>query len=142
MKKPFRHLESVLIDLAKIVWPPAIVFILQVCRVLFFPLLFQLDMVAHFFGGLAIAWATTTLFGVLRKRKIITASPQFPLFAYSLITTVALIGVLWEFMEFVFLRDALARLRLDLYQDTISDLALDILGACVWTMIVGWRKKV
>lgn len=134
-------MEGVLVDLAKIVWPPAIVFILQFCRVFFFPLLFKLDMVAHFFGGLTMAWAATTLFTVLRKRKIITASLQFPLFAYSLITTVALIGVLWEFMEFIFLRDALARLRIDLYQDTISDLALDILGACVWTTIVGWRKK-
>ncbi|MBP9748652.1 hypothetical protein KBD18_00450 [Patescibacteria group bacterium] len=141
MQKLFRHLKGVLIDLVKIFWPPAVVFILQVCRVLFFPLLFRLDMVAHFFGGLAIAWAATTLFGVLRKRKIITTSPQFPLFAYSLITTVALVGVLWEFMEFVFLRDALARLRLDLYHDTINDLALDILGACVWTAIVGLQKK-
>jgi hypothetical protein len=141
MKKSFRHLEGVVIDLVKIVWPPTIVFILQVCRVLFFPLLFKLDMVAHFFGGLTIAWAATTLYVVLRKRKVITPALQFPLFAYGVITTVALVGVLWEFMEFLFLRDALARLRLDLYQDTISDLALDTLGACVWTAIVGLRRK-
>lgn len=131
---------SALKDLAAILWPPATVMALHILRQIALPETYQLDMLMHFMGGLSIAWAATTAHSLLRRRGY-ASELKLVEFGIALIAVTAFVGVLWEFMESMFFRDALLRLEVNLYTDTISDLALDITGAVVWTAIAAFLRR-
>lgn len=95
----------------------------------------------HTLGGFATAW--TLVMGVhffgpwgvfqLHKRLII-------LFYIAL---VSLVGVVWEFAEFV-LDEALGWNWQPSLADTISDLALDLVGGLIFLIIYGyyWKRHI
>ena len=126
--------------LAKIFWPPIVVFSAHLTRMIIIPLDFQYDMLMHLLGGLSIALTVSNGYKTLRSKNLATEFNYLE-FAYLLIASTALVGVLWEFMEFLFFQDFLERLKVNLYVDTISDLSLDLLGATLWAAIEGFRKN-
>jgi|GEM_PF-2455411 len=134
------HVFAALKDIAAIFWPPATVLALHVLRLLFLPLATPLDMLMHFSGGLTIAWSVTNAYSLLRRHGLATGL-KFVEFAFVLVAATTLIGVLWEFMEYFFAQHAMIRMGINLYNDTLSDLALDMLGASVWTGIEAFRGR-
>lgn len=140
MRLSRKAVASALKDLAVILWPPTTVMTLHILRQVVLPETHQLDMVMHFLGGLTIAWAATTAYSLLRARGY-ASELKLVEFGIALVAVTALVGVLWEFMESLFFRDVLLRLEVNLYTDTISDLALDTLGAIVWTAVTAFRRR-
>ncbi len=84
-----------------------------------------LDLLMHFFGGLAIAASYVSLLRSIHHRSL----EEMPgiLFFLFIISLVALTAVLWEFLEFIL--DLMFNLRAqpDL-TDTIIDLFLGLVG--------------
>ena len=84
---------------------------------------FWLDIALHFLGGIWLA----IFFALVFKDKN----------AIFMVSFVALVGVLWEFSEYVFLNDLMMKIfgsaDSGLYamslDDTLADLAMDLVGA-------------
>lgn len=106
--------------------PPTIVLILQNVRMYTLPARFEFDVLAHVLGGVAIAWTGMILLERWRRRGWITLRP-FVLRDFVVFSNVALIGVVWEFWEFI-----MQATTGDIYQpsiaDTMNDLLMDLIG--------------
>ena len=93
-----------------------------------YPQIPWLDSPLHFLGGI---WVAAFFFWFFNEGKI--KIPNFLWKAVLAISFVALIGVLWEFAEFTFLNSLVAKIfgaqeLAPSLSDTITDLALDLLG--------------
>jgi hypothetical protein len=90
------------------------------------PARFEFDVLAHVLGGVAIAWTGMILLERWRRRGWITLRP-FVLRDFVVFSNVALIGVVWEFWEFI-----MQATTGDIYQpsiaDTMNDLLMDLIG--------------
>ncbi|MDP3793564.1 MAG: hypothetical protein Q8R07_02310 [Candidatus Uhrbacteria bacterium] len=108
-------------------------------RMIFLPLHFELDRVAHLFGGLTIAWATANFYREAQARSWI---PRFSMIVWSfvVVATAELIGTLWEFLEFYLLNDLVPHFGMML-PDTIDDLTLDLLGAILFVAVLAPRME-
>jgi hypothetical protein len=97
-----------------------------------------LDTPMHILGGATVAWATWALVSyAITVKKL----PKLP-FWFSVFVAVgaaALVGVLWEHYEF--LHDVYLKTQEQLAQygtaDTMKDLANDLLGAFVLSILLG-----
>jgi len=100
----------------------------------------QLDIPMHIIGGASVAWAAWALMSYARSVKKL---PKLP-FWFSVLVAVsaaALVGVLWEHYEF--LNDVFLHTDQQLAQygtaDTMKDLADDLIGALLLSVLVGRR---
>lgn len=88
-----------------------------------------LDMAHHFLGGLWLVLFFKFLF------KRLGADPGF----LKLLGTVAVVGILWEFAEFVWdrfiWRSGFTYLA-GTYEDTLSDLFFDLIGGVVGFLLI------
>lgn len=93
---------------------------------------FWLDIALHLAGGVWVAIFFASVFSN-NNLKV----PNFFLWVVLMISFVALIGVLWELVEYAFLNDLLAKIFGSLdniayamsLDDTLTDLAMDLVGA-------------
>jgi uncharacterized membrane protein YjdF len=93
------------------------------------------DMPMHFVGGL---WAAILFFYL--NEKFFKISNKLTIFITS-ISFVSLIGILWEFFEYVYSlifsssQISLFLIPMNLYRDTLGDLFFDLLGAIIFYLI-------
>ncbi len=141
MRLPKDHLEKILRDLARILWPPVVVLALHVLRQLVWPFASEWDMVMHFLGGASIAAAASVYYAILRERGLLAPLP-FPLFGLLIVSVAATVGVFWEFFEWTIFHTILTYPPgVDVWTDTVQDLALDSLGAVIWSALEGFRRR-
>lgn len=93
----------------------------------------EVDFLMHFMGGVAIAWGTLI---IIKDKK-----PTLPDWVkqYVAFSTAAVIGILWEFHEWMedyyFLTSRQPNLT-----DTMNDLLMDLFGA-VFIILILKRKR-
>jgi hypothetical protein len=118
--------------------PPFAVVVLQALRVFLLPDAIQLDMVAHFLGGVAIAWSATIIWIRWRKRKLIPAKIPTWMAAWCIFGAVLFASVAWELWEFAmqYYTDWMFQLSL---ADTMGDFVMDSLGGTM-LILVAWKK--
>ena len=98
----------------------------------------QLDVFMHLIGGASVAWAVWAIMSYARSIKKLPPLPFWfaVMFAVGMALTV---GVFWEFYEF--LSDQLLHTDHQLVQfgvaDTMKDLADDLIGALLLSVLVG-----
>lgn len=86
-------------------------------------------MIMHFFGGL---WVLSFILKLKNHYRIaITGEHDAVVSFFVLVGLVVLVGVLWEFAEFVsdryILKTGFTHLR-GVYEDTLKDLLMDVIG--------------
>lgn len=122
-----KTIRTFLTDMCVSIAPPLIVLALQYVRMYTLPTRAEFDVLAHVLGGAAVAWTGMILLERWRRRGWVTLRP-FVLRDYLVFSSVALIGVVWEFWEFV-----MQATTGDIYQisiaDTMNDLFMDLIGA-------------
>ena len=93
----------------------------------------DLDIPAHFVGGLSIAYTSTQILSYLEKEKGTAAlNPVLSLvFIFSLTGTAT---VLWEFVEFIYDRLLNTNIQISL-ANTMQDQFMGILGGVAWIFI-------
>jgi len=107
---------------------------------LLYPKFFWLDIVLHLIGGIAVA-----LFVVIYFGDRLNATNSIVFIIISLIAWTVFAGVLWEFFEWGF--DNFVATPYDLpysqpgLDDTMGDLAMDILGGLVVAILYIKKKK-
>lgn len=136
---------SAMIELLKKIlhaaWPMAVVFLFDnvVSNPLgFYQLWPHFDVPMHIFGGVITTWC---LVRFLKSAKIYTALKPRWLRYWFLIANTGLIGIFWEFYEWLFdywfpwlgVQTSLA--------DTIADLLNDLVGAALFVAYLCWRAK-
>lgn len=114
--------------------PPIAVFALHILRLIILPEAYQLDMIAHFLGGASIAWSAFILYRFLSERKLLPKLPPWFLW-FTCVTSAELVGVLWEFQEYIVMIMHKPDFGLTL-SDTLGDLSLDLAGACIWAIVL------
>ncbi len=95
----------------------------------------QLDIPMHILGGASVAWAAWALVYYARSVKKL---PRLPFWfgALCAVGITAIVGVVWEFYEFI--HDVLTGSLFQLgTADTMKDLADDLLGAFILSLLVG-----
>ncbi|MBI2514787.1 hypothetical protein HYV91_01175 [Candidatus Wolfebacteria bacterium] len=106
------------------------------------------DIPMHFLGGF---WVAMVFFWLIYPRFQIT-NYQLPITIILLLAFVALVGVLWEFFEFIFdllfsragytgISRILGYGVKDLYIDTLKDLFMDLLGGLGFFFIQRFAAK-
>jgi hypothetical protein len=136
-----KKIKSLMRDFAISIVPPAAVFFLFMIRVRIMQSHRELDTMAHFLGGLSIAWMGIILWERWRKQKILP--PKIPAIFrdYAILSHVAVIGVLWEFMEWWFDHYLGWYMQASL-GDTMGDLSMDLLGGLAFVLIYrSMRRK-
>ncbi|MEK9194597.1 MAG: hypothetical protein AAB884_02195 [Patescibacteria group bacterium] len=98
----------------------------------------KFDIFAHFLGGMWIA-AVLVYFEERYSRFFLLPEKKLNRAFYTL-CMVLLVGVSWEFFEFVLAYLNYESYASHLYADTISDLFLDMLGGFLG-IIIGFGKK-
>jgi len=93
----------------------------------------DLDIPAHFVGGLSIAYTSTRILSYLEKEKrIATLNPGlFLVLIFSLTGTAT---VLWEFVEFIYDHLLNTNIQISL-ANTMQDQFTGILGGIAWILI-------
>lgn len=115
--------------------PPTTVLVIHLIRYQIRPDLPILDVVAHFFGGLAIAWMGIILVRGLRDINDIPPETPHWLTDYAVLGTVFIAGVLWEFMEWG--ADTFLGTHSQFtIPETMGDLLMDFLGGLLFLLIV------
>lgn len=124
-------------DLLAAAIPPFAVLVLHTLRMILFPEASSMDMVAHFFGGFAIAWSAAILWKRWEKRGWFSAHAIIR--DYTIALTALFIGVVWEWWEFW-----MERWTGYVFQpsmgDTMHDLFMDALGGFVLVLLFRFRK--
>lgn len=96
------------------------------------------DIPMHIFGGVITTWC---LVRFLKSFKVYTALKPRWLRYWFLIANTVLIGVVWEFYEWIFdqlfpwlsVQTGLA--------DTLGDLLNDLIGACIFIAYIWWYSQ-
>lgn len=98
---------------------------------------FHVDKLMHLTGGLAIAWLALVFFAHRLDRL-----PSFDRFLI-VISVTALIGVLWEFAEYLgqFFPTISHYLSGGDLADTLGDLTFDLFGAFLVSLHLLWRRQ-
>ena len=97
----------------------------------------HLDKLMHLAGGMAIAWLAIVFFAAR-----LNYLPSFDRFLI-LLGMVALVGVLWEFAEYLgqFIPTISHYLSGGDLADTLGDLAADLSGGAIVILHLLWRRK-
>ena len=135
-----RLLRLLLEDLLRAILPPIGVLALFFLRILVWPRLGALDVVAHFLGGLSIAWMTLILWKRWTKHGWIPKTVPTWLRDYAVWGTVALVGIVWEFMETIMTVYVGIRMQLSI-PETMGDLFMDLSGGFVFLAMIHFKKK-
>ena len=131
--------ENVIRSLFQVFWPPVVVFCLHMLRQIFLPSHIEIDVVAHFLGGLSMAWVAWNIHRFwLKRTPFKELSFWYQAFVY--VAFAELVGTLWEMMEFYILLGLIPSLPLT-YADTISDLTMDLTGAIVFVALLGLVRR-
>ncbi len=133
-----KNLDLLRQDFTRAVLPPLGVLFIHLIRLTVAPGLWQADPVLHFLGGFSIAWMSAILWKAWTERKWIPKTNPPLLRAFTIWGSVALVGVFWEFMEFFLSWRYGWRMQFSI-GETMSDLALDLIGALVFLAIL--RKR-
>ncbi|MEI7741011.1 MAG: hypothetical protein WCJ29_00740 [bacterium] len=124
--------------LFKIFWLPALVLALQLCRQKFLYGHDDIDPIAHFFGGLAIAHsAFIVVKAIYGKLKIPTL-----FMATFLIMSGVYIGVFWEWYEYIRFHNDPTMVNWPWWPDTLYDLFMDMIGAGSYALTAAIRKRI
>lgn len=123
--------------------PGVLVFVLQhVFTIIFLqegPFL-QYDIILHILGGAAVAWAAWVFMNYARTIKKLPMLPFWFAVIFAVGAT-AIIGVLWE--HYQFLHDVFLHTDEQQFEfgtsDTMKDLADDLLGGFLLSVLVGKR---
>ena len=93
----------------------------------------NLDIPAHFAGGLAIAYTSAQILSYLEKEKVTAAlNPGLSLvFIFSLTGTAT---VFWEFVEFIYDQLLSTNIQISL-ANTMQDQFMGMLGGVAWILI-------
>ncbi len=126
-----KHIHQFLQDLSYALVPPLVVLILFACRIIVLPTRGELDILAHFLGGLSIAWMTIILWQRWTSHGWIAKKIPTWLRDYTVWGTVGLIGVAWEFMETVLTHYVGVRMQFSI-PETMGDLFMDLSGGIVF----------
>ena len=104
------------------------------------------DIVLHFFGGFWLG--LLALWFIFNSGKFPFPTEKAPLYILILavLSFAALIGVLWEFFEFILdeitgYKSYSAVVAIENFEDTIADLFFDIFGAFLSGVFLKFRKK-
>ena len=97
-----------------------------------------IDVPLHLIGGACVAFAAASIISALIKRKTLPAIPWY-FFILSVLGAVALVGLAWEFYEF--LADVFypVILRQPDNADTMKDLANDLNGGFILVLLLKRR---
>ena len=111
------------------------VFLLSRLYEWYFP---QMDILMHILGGATVAWAAFALmhYGIVAKRL---SKPPFYFALLAAVGAAAVVGILWELYEYFhdFFKHAVEyQLGTD---DTMKDLANDLLGGLLASLLLGKR---
>ena len=108
---------------------------------------YWLDIPMHFFGGFLVAMFFIWLnlkFKILSDSQI-TKLPNYLIIVLITLSFVSLIGVLWEFQEFlydIFISSKSSNMILQLSAaDTIKDLFFDLFGGMVFLLVYSIKSK-
>lgn len=119
--------------------PPVVILFLQILRQNLFPELYILDIVAHYFGGFAIAWSTCLAWRAMERRGWIRVCDPL-VRTYIIATSGLVVGVVWEWWEFW-----MQRWTGNIYQptmgDTMQDLFMDLIGGILFVLILRMVKR-
>ena len=104
------------------------------------------DIVLHFSGGFGVG--LFALWFIFNSGKFPFPTEKAPLYILILavLSFAALIGVLWEFFEFILdeitgYKSYSAVVAIENFEDTIADLFFDILGAFLSGVFLKFRRK-
>lgn len=134
--------KIVLVLFARAAWAPILIFILHGLFSGIIPVYKNYpwsDMPMHYFGGMSIAYAYSTIFAALPEGLMTREVRPYAeaILVISLTTTTA---VIWEFGEYT--SDAVFGTHaLDVVHDTLQDLALGMAGAVTYVLIAGLLGK-
>jgi hypothetical protein len=109
-----------------------------------FYILYSVDTLSHFLGGLSIAYSASYALSLLEKKNWITIKKNI-LRIGIVLAVVMTIAVWWEFYEFVYDYFLIpAYIMQPSVGDTIKDLYMGMFGAIVFCVIILYRadKKI
>jgi hypothetical protein len=93
----------------------------------------NLDIPAHFAGGLAIAYTSTQILSYLEKEKV-TAPLNPVLFLIFIFSLTGTATVFWEFVEFIYDQLLNTNIQISL-ANTMQDQFMGLLGGVAWIFI-------
>ena len=131
-----KKLTGAVLDVLTSLIIPAVIFSAALSALFLFSEKWPFFNVFHFIGGASIAWMFLFIQGRWTNRGIIPSNLPAWLRDYIAFGSVAIFGILWEFMEFVLLVKYDIAWQATL-TDTINDLFLDLMGGI--TLIVMYR---
>jgi len=129
-----------------IAWMPVAVYVAQMLRQALLPSMSELDILAHYLGGFAIAYGTHNLLCLLPRK--LTGWPFTPFTTWiALVFSAVFVGVAWEWYEWLRFHnlhgvyDGVALSQLSWWNDTVHDLLMDTLGAATLASLFAARKR-
>jgi hypothetical protein len=133
--------NSTISVLARMSWAPALVLLLHVIATLtgWYDDFWWFDIPLHFFGGMAITWASYELLEFFSFHNQFDSESK-PLKILILIAFTALAAVFWEFMEFAFDSMLTTNFQPGL-PDSIKDMCLGLLGGAIVAIYASTKRK-
>lgn len=129
-------------DVAVALVPPIVVLSVHLFRHQIWPGLPQLDVLAHFLGGVAIAWTAMLLWRSWTAQGFIPSSCPWWLRDFTVWGTVAIAGIFWEFYEWTMDHYFFTVMQPSL-TDTMHDFLMDLSGGLLFLVVYSLvsRKK-
>ena len=127
-------------DAAYAIIPPVAVLVLFALRIALLPERGELDVVAHFLGGFAIAWMTMIVWERWSDRKWIPKMVPRWLRNYTVWGTVGIVGIAWEFMETLVSIYTAYMLQFSI-AETMGDLFMALWGGLVFILLYTLFKR-
>jgi hypothetical protein len=131
-------LKLLFIDFFLAALPPIGLLTLHAMRMIFLPEASTFDIVAHFFGGSAIAWAAMIIWRRWNARDWIHADAIVR--DYSVWMTALFVGTIWEWWEFWMQRWTGYTFQPSM-GDTMQDLFMDTIGGLLVVFVYRLIKK-
>jgi hypothetical protein len=122
--------------------PPTVLYFVQYFLELFFRIYERypsFDIPMHFLGGVTIALTGNSLLQIAQKEKWLVLKSRL-VQSILLVSFVALFAILWEFHEFL-MDKFLGTQTQPSIADTMKDMFLGLLGACVFSITKIFSKK-
>jgi len=135
-----RNVLFILQDAREALVPPIVVLVLHLLRHYYWPGQPNMDVVAHFVGGYAIAWMGVIFWTRWSKRGWMPTTIPVWLKLWTLWGTVALIGIFWEFFEWS--ADALFHTVMQpSITDTMNDFLMDLAGGALFLALNHMKNR-
>lgn len=104
---------------------------------------YSIDTLAHFLGGLSVAYSANYALSLMEKKGWITIQKNI-LRACIVVAAVMTFAVLWEFYEFIYDMSLWGEIMQPSVADTIKDLSIGMIGAVIFCAVNIYRadKKI